>query len=236
MWRRRSSRRKRGKSRKRRSPACGSYNDLLHVQCPPLFLGRRLFGFFEKRAFQLLVNLKELVDPMGAGVPLQNRPASVKRQGAPLLLVLQQHLQMPLQLLAVARDQEIGPRREEPLAVLPGGGDQRNAAGKGLKRPDRRDAGERFDVRPPRDVDGGAEPGEDGGNLIIRKPAPVSDSRPRQRRARLLRVADAEDFGLQSERPRRLQEKAVELGGPLLVSPITDPDEVAPLLGCGDRP
>ena len=74
-------------------------------------------------------------------------------------------------------------RPEQPLLVLPGRADQRNAARQRLEHADRGDAGKRRDIGPPRHVDGHAVAANTCRHVDIGDPAAVAQAGARQRGA-----------------------------------------------------
>jgi len=123
-----------------------------------------------------VIDLDEFVDPMGAGMTLQNGLAPMAGQCARELRFGEQALQVPLHLRAVAGDQIILAGAETMFAVFPQRANQRNAAGQRFKRTDCRNAGQSPDVGPARNVNRESKAREYGGRLEIGQSAAVIDT------------------------------------------------------------
>src|SRR5205823_12441459 len=98
----------------------------------------------------------------------------------------------------MARYQKVGARRKETFHIPPRGTDQGNPAGQGLKRPNGRNAWERLDIGPARDMDRDSEPGKDLGHLIVWHPPGILDAGCCQFLTRLLGIPYAMHAGPQS--------------------------------------
>ena len=72
-------------------------------------------------------------------------------------------------------------------------------------------------------------PGEDVGRRRVGQPAAIAAAERSSASQRLLGVADAVDVERQAEPLRRAEQKGLELRAALVVAPIADPDEAAPL-------
>src|SRR3954465_12239573 len=73
----------------------------------------------------------------------------------------------------VACDEVVFARTKKTLAVLPGGGNQRNPAGKRFEDPDRRDSRQEIHVEPPRNMDGCEMLRKDLRRTRVRQPSAV---------------------------------------------------------------
>src|SRR5437868_15526572 len=114
---------------------------------------------------------------------------------------------MFLHLGAIMCDQKITSRLEQLLAVTPWRTDERNSTGQSFERANRRNPSQRIDIRPARNVNSDFVAREHFRNAIIRDPATILDAGPLQQFPRILRVADAEDFGPELELTDRLNQK-----------------------------
>ena len=151
------------------------------------------------------------------------------RERAREVPIAQHRGKLPGHRLAVARDQEVL-AAEQPLLVVPGRADQRNAAGERLEHADRGDAGKRRDIGTPWHVDGDAVMGE-------HLPAPRhwrssrrSAGGARQRGARRIRIAHAAHRAARLQPPCRLDQELAQFLRALAVAPVADPDQVVGLL------
>gem|GEM_PF-4568549 len=141
-------------------------------------------------------------------------------------LAAEERLELAGHLAAVADGEEIV-GREEAFGVAPRRAHERDAAGERFERADGGDAGEGFDVRTARDVDGELETGEDCGDFEIGEPAAVGDAGVGEGGEGVLRVADAVDAGFEAEGFDGAEEEFLEFVGAFVVAPVADPDEVA---------
>ena len=140
--------------------------------------------------------------------------------------------QVARHLGAVAGDEEVLAGAEQALGVVPGRGDQRDAAGQRLEDADRRDAGQLLDVGAARHVDGGEVAGEDLGRARRWRASRGSGRRSGASSARARRRGSARRRCRAAG--RRLaagrDQEGLELRGALAVAPVADPDQ-APRAG-----
>ena len=116
---------------------------------------------------------------------------------------------------------------EEVFGVVPRGADERDAAGEGLERADRRDARQRLGVGPTGHVDRHTVSGERLGDEVVGQVAAVVDTRVGEGGPCFVGVSHAVDGGGEAELFHRLDEELVQFGGAFVVAPVADPDEVA---------
>src|SRR3546814_4536250 len=84
----------------------------------------------------------QLLRAMGAAMAAADRLQSVADEAGAKVRILADGAHMALHLVAGPGEEEILAGPEQPFAVVPRGGQQRNAAGQRLEHPDRRNAGQ----------------------------------------------------------------------------------------------
>src|SRR5207253_6040653 len=92
------------------------------------------------------------------------------------LLVVQHGMEVLAHLAAVARDEEVAARLEQPLRIVPRRRHERDAARERLERPDRRDAGKRAHVWTARYVHGDAVPRIFARDVVVRHPTAIAEA------------------------------------------------------------
>src|SRR5215475_10323154 len=127
----------------------------------------------------------------------------------------------------VPREEKVAAVAEETFAIVPGSGDERYAARHGFKRTNRRNAGQRVRVRPPRDVDGYAVLRKDGGHVVVREPAAVFDTGLSQFLEGFARIAHTVDTGLEAERLDGTDEEFAQFFRSFAIAPIADPHDIS---------
>src|SRR3954447_14928927 len=106
-------------------------------------------------------DLQQLLTAMRARVPRADGFEAVGRELGCEPGIREHGAEVSDHFAAVAGDEEIAAGAEEMLAILPGRGDHRDAAGQRFERTNGRDAGQRARVWPAWDVDGHVVTGED---------------------------------------------------------------------------
>src|SRR5690606_25404272 len=135
----------------------------------------------------------------------------------------------------VARDEEVRSGVEQTLGVLPRRAHEGNPAGERLEHTDRGDAGERADVGLPWHVNGDPEAGVDVRRGVVGQPAAVLETGRPYPPHGVEGVAHTMDASAQSQPLGGLEQELEQFPAPLLVPPVTDPDDVALRGGAGDR-
>jgi hypothetical protein len=130
------------------------------------------------------------------------------------------------------RGEKIGAGREDSARTIPPRRDQRDAARKRFERPNGRHAGQRVEIRTPRDVHRHGITGEDFRRVVVRQPSAVGDARARQPLARRRGIADAIERRAEAERFHWRDQKFLQLRRPLIVAPVADPHHVAVCRAC----
>src|SRR5688500_14990530 len=108
---------------------------------------------------------------MHARVPAADHGEAALAQRRGELAIVEDVTEVALHLLTVTRDEEVLPRCEEALGVVPRSGDERDATGQRLERSDRRDPGKSLDIGSARHVNGDSVCGERRGHEVVRLPA-----------------------------------------------------------------
>ncbi len=183
---------------------------------------------------QLLTNFCEFTGAMVAGVAFEHGFKAAERLGLGGGGVAEQQSHGGDHLGGILDEEEIA-GAEEMLGVLPGRGDERDAAGQRLENTNGGDAGDGGSVLLPRNVDGEPRRAVDSGRAEIRQIAAVAHVGGLERSKTLLRIANTVDgeAGIGRKNGGRLEEKFIDFGRALSVAPVADPDGVELFLGPG---
>src|SRR5690606_21923368 len=128
---------------------------------------------------------------------------------------------------AITSDKIVFAGTEQVFRIVPRRADQRDAASKRLENPDRRNARQRLDIGPARDVDRHAVAGEHLWHVGVRNPTAISDTSLVQRREGSVGVTDSVYFCVESEVVDRLDQEPGDFVAALAIAPVANPDEVA---------
>src|SRR4051812_17451867 len=126
-------------------------------------------------------------------------------------------------------DAQVAARWEELFDVLPRGGHDRDAARHCFEHPDRRNAGERARIRRARYMHRGASTGESGGHPMRRQPAAIVEAVEAgclDGAYRIERISHAMDTRSKLQFSSRIEQKLLQFGAALAISPVSDPDQV----------
>ncbi len=172
----------------------------------------------------------QLVDAVRAGVTGPDGGEPLSHEGGPPRRIGLQRRQVLLHLTAAPAHDEVLPRREQVLAIVPGRRQQRDAAGQGLEHPDGRDAGQQLHIEAPRHVDGRHVARENLRRRRVGQPTAVMGRVAVERLARLVGIAYAVDVERETGATGGAEQEVLQFAAAFAVAPIADPDEPMPLL------
>src|SRR5215203_636421 len=112
------------------------------------------------------------------------------------------------------------------FCVVPGRADERDTASQRLERANCWNSGKLAEVWPPGDVQRHARAGEDLRDFVIWQPSSIPYTRIGECRNRFIRKSDSINFGVQLEIFYRLNEEFPQLRRTLVITPITDPNQI----------